>query len=94
MASIDEVTKTRFLNDKYRLVLNLMYTANYIRSTSEDMLKPYGLTNPQFNIPTHTTWCKRLENNGRGKRVDGRKVAQYYPISRQTIEERVDTKRT
>lgn len=50
MPSIDEVTKTRFLNDKHRFVLNLMYTSNYIRSLFEEQLKPFGLTNPQFNI--------------------------------------------
>ena len=38
------------MNDKHRFVVNMMFTANHIRSLFEELLKPFGLTNPQFNI--------------------------------------------
>lgn len=50
MAKIDEITKTRFINDKHRAVTNLMYTSNWIRSLFVEFLKPYGLSPQQFNI--------------------------------------------
>lgn len=50
MASIDKVTKTRFANDKHRFATNIVYTANWIKNLSEAYLKPYGLSNQQFNI--------------------------------------------
>lgn len=50
MASIDQEVKTKFMNDKHRFVTNLIFTAGWIYNMSAELLKPYGLSNQQFNI--------------------------------------------
>ncbi len=50
MASIDQEVKTKFMNDKHRLVTNIIYTAGWIYNLSAELLKPYGLSNQQYNI--------------------------------------------
>ncbi|BDS11538.1 MarR family winged helix-turn-helix transcriptional regulator [Aureispira anguillae] len=50
MATIDELTKTKFTDDRHRLVTNIMYTSNWIKNLFTELLKPYGLSVQQFNI--------------------------------------------
>ena len=50
MAKIDDVVKTRFMNDKHRFVTNLMFTAGWVRNLSTEYLKPYGISSQQYNI--------------------------------------------
>lgn len=50
MASIDEEIKSKFGNNRHRLITNLVFTAGWIRNLSENMLRPYGLSTQQYNI--------------------------------------------
>lgn len=50
MARIDDVIKTKFTNDKHRFVTNMIYTANWIQNSFNEFLKPFGISNQQFNI--------------------------------------------
>ena len=50
MAKIDEEVKTRFANERHRFVVNLVYTAGWIRNLSTEYLKPFGISSQQFNI--------------------------------------------
>ena len=50
MATIDELTKTRFENDKHRFITNLMFTSNWIKNLFVEFLKPYGISTQQYNI--------------------------------------------
>lgn len=50
MASIDEEIKSRFENDRHRMTANVMFTAGWIGQLMTSFLKPFGLSNQQFNI--------------------------------------------
>ena len=50
MASIDKEIGGTFPNDKVRMMANLMFTANQIRHTVNMQLKPFGISEQQFNI--------------------------------------------
>lgn len=50
MASIDEEIKTRFTNDKHRFVTNLIFTSNWFQNQFIEFLKPYKISEQQFNI--------------------------------------------
>ena len=46
----DEIKQVRFESVYHKLVLNLMYTGNWINAHSARWLKTYGLSNQQYNI--------------------------------------------
>ncbi len=50
MKSIDEVLKARFANDKHRMITNVVYTGNWAKKQFESFLRPFDLSNAQFNI--------------------------------------------
>lgn len=50
MPTIDEDMGTEFTNDKHRMLANVVYTGNWVKNQSNDFLKPFELSNPQFNI--------------------------------------------
>lgn len=50
MASIDEEVKTSFVNDKHRFITNLVFTSNWFQNQVIEFLKPYQLSQQQFNI--------------------------------------------
>jgi len=50
MASINEEVKTKFLNDKHRFITNLVFTSNWFQSQVIEFLKPYQISQQQFNI--------------------------------------------
>jgi DNA-binding MarR family transcriptional regulator len=50
MASIDKEIKSKFDNDHQRAVINILYTANWIKNIHTDYLKPYNISSQQFNI--------------------------------------------
>jgi len=50
MASIDEVLKSKFTDDKHRFAVNLVYTANWFKNLYSDFLNTFGISSPQFNI--------------------------------------------
>ena len=50
MKPIDEEIKSKFANNKVRMMVNLMYTTNCIKNHFTDFLKPYEISSQQFNI--------------------------------------------
>lgn len=50
MARIEDELNTQFANDKHRFMANLMFTANYIRNEFEAVVKPFGISQQQYNI--------------------------------------------
>lgn len=51
MQTIEEVLKSRPIKDPIqRAVLNIMYTGYWLQSRVNLTLKPYGLTEPQYNV--------------------------------------------
>ncbi len=50
MANIEKDMNTKFANDTHRAMSNIVYSASWIKSQFEGILKPYGLSSPQFNI--------------------------------------------
>ena len=50
MASIDKEIKSKFENDHQRAVINILYTANWIKNIHMDALKPFKISAQQYNI--------------------------------------------
>lgn len=50
MGKIDDDMNTRFTNDKHRLAANIVFTAGWIKGSFNEVIRPYGLSSPQFNI--------------------------------------------
>ena len=50
MARIEDELNTEFQNDKHRFMANVVFTAHWIKSQSEAVTKPYGISLPQHNI--------------------------------------------
>jgi DNA-binding MarR family transcriptional regulator len=50
MAKIDDEIKTRFANDKHRFITNVIYTSAWVRGRFAEFIKPFGLSQQQFNI--------------------------------------------
>lgn len=51
MPTIEEIIKTRHIADPhFRAVLNVMYTGNWMYQKINQVLKPYDLSEPQYNV--------------------------------------------
>lgn len=50
MAKIDSEVKTKFANEKHRFITNVVYTSGWVKNLSNEDLKPFGISNEQFNI--------------------------------------------
>ena len=49
--AIDEEIKTKgFANEWHKLRVNLLFTANWLENNIKTFLKPFGITQKQFNI--------------------------------------------
>lgn len=48
---IEEELKTKkFVNDKQKAVLNVLFTASWLSNQFAPVIKPFGLSEPQYNI--------------------------------------------
>ncbi|MCX2679700.1 MarR family transcriptional regulator [Galbibacter sp. EGI 63066] len=47
---IENIIKTNAMTDHSKTVVNLMYTASVIGDRISDVLKPFDVTSPQFNV--------------------------------------------
>lgn len=45
-----EIVTKKFKNEFTKAVVNIIYTSNWLHSRHAKLLKPFGLTNQQFNI--------------------------------------------
>lgn len=50
MASIEEILKTNFKDDKQKFVANMVHTTSWIKNTFNELIKPFGISSQQFNI--------------------------------------------
>jgi len=51
MPILEEVIKTKPIQDPYqRAFLNIIYTGNWLVAKVNQLLKPYDLTEPQYNV--------------------------------------------
>ena len=50
MASIDEEIQSKFENDYQKAIINIIYTANWLKNIHTNTLKPYGISAQQYNI--------------------------------------------
>lgn len=50
MPGIDRELKSRFTSEQQKAMLNLLFTANWIRSHQALRFKPYGISAQQYNI--------------------------------------------
>lgn len=46
----EEIKQTQFRSPLHRLLVNLMYTNNWLCDSQMRLLKPFGLTLPQYNV--------------------------------------------
>ncbi|MCD6064150.1 MAG: hypothetical protein K0R82_2061 [Flavipsychrobacter sp.] len=51
MPNLEDIIKTKPIKDPYsRAYLNIMYTGNWILGRINQVLKPFDLTEPQYNV--------------------------------------------
>jgi DNA-binding MarR family transcriptional regulator len=50
MGDISKDINSKFLNNKVKALINIVYTANWINSHQNDFFKPFGISPQQFNI--------------------------------------------
>jgi len=50
MGDLAKDIKSKFENNKVKALLNIMYTANWIKSHQNDFFKTYGISPQQFNV--------------------------------------------
>ncbi|MGB0778029.1 MAG: MarR family winged helix-turn-helix transcriptional regulator [Flavobacteriaceae bacterium] len=50
MADLGKEIKSRFQSEGHKALLNVKYTANYINSLGEGILKPFKISTAQYNI--------------------------------------------
>ena len=50
MGDISKDINSKFVNNKVKALLNIIYTANWINSNQNAFFKPYGISPQQYNI--------------------------------------------
>jgi len=50
MGDLTNDIQSKFPNNKVKALLNIMYTANWIKSHQNDFFKTYGISPQQFNV--------------------------------------------
>ena len=46
----DEIQQAKFRNDYQKVVVNLIYSANWLETRQEELFSPFGITPSQYNI--------------------------------------------
>ncbi len=46
----EEIQQRKFKSANHKAIINLIYTANWLSSKQQEFLKPFGITEQQFNI--------------------------------------------
>jgi len=50
MGNISKDINSRFPSNKVKVLINILYTANYITGIQNEFFKPFGLSPQQFNV--------------------------------------------
>jgi DNA-binding MarR family transcriptional regulator len=48
--TIDKAIKSKFKSEQQRMVVNLLYTANWLKNIHADLLQPFDISPQQYNI--------------------------------------------
>lgn len=72
MPKIDEELQSRFESEQHKALLNVMFTANWLRSRQVDLFRPHGLSPQQYNILRILRGAKGRMNmqNVKGRMID------------------------
>ncbi|MEJ8758294.1 MarR family transcriptional regulator [Pontibacter sp. H259] len=46
----DEIKQSAFKSEFHKAYINLLYTSNYLEQEHGTLLKPFGITSPQYNV--------------------------------------------
>ena len=46
----DEIKQSAFKSEFHKAYINLLYTSNYLEQEHGNLLKPFGITSPQYNV--------------------------------------------
>lgn len=46
----DEIKQVKFASEYVKTHINILYTANWFRNKTQEVLKPFGITHQQFNV--------------------------------------------
>lgn len=46
----DEIKQKKFSSETQKVLLNIMFTSNWINNNFRDIFKPYGITQQQYNV--------------------------------------------
>lgn len=46
----EEIKQKRFKSEHQKLLINLIFTGNWVKNLHADVLKPYGITLQQYNV--------------------------------------------
>ncbi len=50
MPNIDQELRSSFINAQHKATLNILFTANWLRSVQVALFKPFGISPQQYNI--------------------------------------------
>jgi DNA-binding MarR family transcriptional regulator len=50
MSLEQEIHQRAFENNYHRAIINMVFTTNWLIDRQMEVLKPFGITNPQFNV--------------------------------------------
>lgn len=50
MGDISKDINSKFVNNKVKALINIIYTANWVNSKQNEFFKPFGISPQQFNI--------------------------------------------
>ena len=50
MGDISKDINSKFVNNKVKALINIIYTANWINSLQNEFFKPFGISPQQYNI--------------------------------------------
>ncbi len=72
MAKIDDELQSRFESEQHKALLNVMFTANWLRSRQVELFRPHGLSPQQYNILRILRGAKGRMNmqNVKGRMID------------------------
>jgi DNA-binding MarR family transcriptional regulator len=76
----DEIQQKKFTNIHQKVVVNLIYTANWLQNKQQEFFKPFGITGQQFNILRILKG--RFPNSISGTEIKSRMLDRNSDVSR------------
>jgi DNA-binding MarR family transcriptional regulator len=76
----DEIQQKKFTNIHQKVVINLIYTSNWLQNKQQEFFKPFGITGQQFNILRILKG--RFPKSISGTEIKGRMLDRNSDVSR------------